>query len=152
MKYNVITIGKPKESGLRDALSFYQERLGKLASVEVTHLSEIKNGKAHDKQERESETLFKAAHGLVVLLDERGKTYGSRALADKMEQLDVMGDSAVSFLIGGADGHTPELRDKADLVLSLSSLTFSHELALVVLMEQLYRVEAIRAGHPYHRD
>jgi 23S rRNA (pseudouridine1915-N3)-methyltransferase len=58
----------------------------------------------------------------------------------------------IAFLIGAADGHTPELRDKCDLLLSLSSMTLQHEIALVVLMEQLYRIETIHAGSPYHRD
>ena len=71
----------------------------------------------------------------------------------KPRLLEHRGDiKSVAFLIGASDGHTDELRTKADLLLSLSSLTLQHELALVVLLEQLYRVASMKAGSPYHRE
>jgi 23S rRNA (pseudouridine1915-N3)-methyltransferase len=74
-------------------------------------------------------------------------------LAKRFGQLELRGDiKCVAFLVGASDGHTQELRENADLLLSLSSLTLQHELALVVLLEQLYRVASMKAGSPYHRE
>jgi 23S rRNA (pseudouridine1915-N3)-methyltransferase len=86
-------------------------------------------------------------------LDERGETLSTRRFAEKLTALADRGDvKTLAFLIGAADGHTPELRTACDWVLTLSPLTLQHELALVVLLEQLYRVASLRAGTPYHRD
>lgn len=72
--------------------------------------------------------------------------------AKRFEDLELRGDiKSVSFLIGASDGHTPELREQSDEVWCLSKLTLQHELALVVLLEQIYRVATLRRGEPYHR-
>lgn len=88
----------------------------------------------------------------VIVLDERGLNIGSRELAEKIENWQINGCSEICFLIGGADGHLQSTRDRADLVLSFGKLTLPHILMRAVLMEQIYRVQTIIAGHPYHRD
>ena len=103
--------------------------------------------------EHESETLLARSEGMLrVALDERGDQIPSRALAQKLAQWELQRTKAVAFLIGGADGHTDALRRAADWRWSLSPLTLQHELALLVLLEQLYRARCINAGTPYHRD
>jgi 23S rRNA (pseudouridine1915-N3)-methyltransferase len=87
-----------------------------------------------------------------LVLDERGERLTSRQFARLIEELELGGVRRAAFLVGGSDGHSEEVRAKADRVLSLSSLTLQHELALVVLLEQLYRGYAILRGLPYHRD
>jgi len=93
-----------------------------------------------------SEGMFRVA------LDERGAEIGSRALAQRISEWEMTAKRDVALLIGGADGHTAEVRQAAGWVWSLSQLTLQHELALVVLLEQLYRAYTIKAGTPYHRD
>ena len=87
------------------------------------------------------------------MLDERGKMPTTRDFAGQLSALELRGDiKTVAFLIGAADGHNPSVRQAADMILSVSGFTLQHELALVVLLEQLYRVASIKAGTPYHRD
>ena len=87
----------------------------------------------------------------VVVLDERGVNISSLDLAAKIEGWLLNGCSEICFLIGGADGHLEETRQKADLVLSFGKLTLPHILMRAVLAEQIYRAETIISGHPYHR-
>ena len=87
----------------------------------------------------------------VVVLDERGKNMTSPELAEIFENWMTAGTSEICFLIGGADGHLEETRQKADLILSFGKLTLPHILMRAVLVEQIYRAETIIAGHPYHR-
>ena len=78
---------------------------------------------------------------------------GTRAFAEKLDTLATRGDvKTVAFLIGAADGHNEALRSACDLLLALSPFTLQHELALLVLLEQLYRVASLKSGSPYHRD
>ncbi len=102
----------------------------------------------------EGEVLLKSLpdKALVVLLDERGKDISSRALAEKMQAWQESGPQDIVFLIGGADGVTDGVRDRADFVLAFGCKTWPHKLVRVMLLEQLYRVQQINAGHPYHRE
>lgn len=88
----------------------------------------------------------------VVVLDERGENMKSLELAAKVENWMLNGCSDICFLIGGADGHLPSTRERADLVLSFGKLTLPHMLMRVVLTEQIYRIQTIINHHPYHRE
>ncbi len=88
----------------------------------------------------------------VVVLDERGENMKSLELAAKIENWMLNGCSDICFLIGGADGHLPSTRERADLVLSFGKLTLPHMLMRVVLAEQIYRIQTIINHHPYHRE
>lgn len=114
---------------------------------------EIKE-KDNASQEEEARFLQESIpHGAkVVVLDERGENMKSTALAAKFENWMLNGCSEICFLIGGADGHLPSTREKADLLLSFGKLTLPHMLMRVVLCEQIYRVQTIIAHHPYHRE
>ena len=87
-----------------------------------------------------------------VALDERGEQCSSRELAERVGRWEQDRVKSIALLIGGADGHSQALRDQADWRWSLGRLTFQHELALVMVLEQIYRAYAIKAGLPYHRD
>ena len=108
----------------------------------------------NSNQEEEAKYLQSAIPqgAKVIVLDERGVNIGSRELAEKIENWQINGCSEICFLIGGADGHLQSTRDRADLVLSFGKLTLPHILMRAVLMEQIYRIQTIIAGHPYHRD
>ena len=146
MHYRIIVIGKPALEWARDGVADYLRRLQRYTKVELEYLKE---GTAAQNSER----LLKASAGcLRVVLDERGRlptTAAARATVDRWER--EPGVKRVAFLLGGADGHTEALRREAGELWALSPLTLQHELALVVLLEQLYRVHTIKRGEPYHR-
>jgi 23S rRNA (pseudouridine1915-N3)-methyltransferase len=93
-----------------------------------------------------------APGGVSVVLDERGETLSSKALADRLGGWRDRGVPEAQFLIGAADGHDEETRQKADLLLSFGPATWPHLLARAMLAEQLYRATSILANHPYHRE
>ncbi len=147
MQYRIIVAGKPALPYAKMAVDDYIKRLTRYGSYELLI---VKAG----EQEAVSERLLQASNGCFrIALDERGETPTTRELARTFDSMKMAGEvKTIAFLIGAADGHTPELRKDCDLMLSLSSMTLQHEIALVVLMEQLYRIETIHAGSPYHRD
>ncbi len=147
MKFLVIHAGKPALAFAKAGIEEYLKRLSRHGNYE---LRAVKDGDRIAVSER----LLDASEGCYrIALDERGKTPTTRAFAEKLNSLEMDGNiKTVAFLIGASDGHTPELRRRSDMVLSLSSMTMQHELALLVLLEQLYRLATIKAGSPYHRD
>ena len=151
MRYRILAVGQLKRGFYAEGCSFYLDRLQRMAPAEVI---EIKDGKDRDSDKRnvaESNSLLQQADGKVVVLDERGKNFGSEELAAIVSGWETEGVSRLSLLIGGANGHGPQLREHAGAIWRLSDLTLPHELARLVLLEQLYRIETIRSGHPYHR-
>lgn len=150
MRYQIITIGKLKRGFLAEGCAFYAQRLENYGKVEVLELKEGR-GSAKEVQEAESTALLAAAKGHLVALDETGQEFTSEGLAAHITALENRAVSQLSVLIGGANGHTAALKLQADELWRLSALTLPHELARLVGLEQLYRAETIRAGHPYHR-
>ncbi len=145
MKLRIITVGKPKLKFITPGVEMYLQRLQPYGACEwVT----VKSG----TKTSEGELLLKASTaGVRVILDEFGKTIGSVELSEKINNWEFEAIREVNFLIGGADGHSDEVKSVADWKWSLSKLTLQHELALLMLMEQLYRAQTIRRGEPYHR-
>lgn len=112
--------------------------------------------KEKDNATQDEEATFLQANiphnAKVIVLDERGENMKSTELAAKIASWQLNGTSEICFLIGGADGHLQSTRDKADLLLSFGKLTLPHMLMRAVLAEQIYRIQTIIAGHPYHRE
>lgn len=153
MRYQIIAIGKIKHKYLVGGLQYYQKLIKAFAKIEIIELKEAKAKTRAEVQALESKALLKAAkQSFIICLDETGKQFKSLALAKEISKLESSSISRVSFLIAGAEGHSKELKAKANLLLSLSELTFNHEMVRLILLEQIFRLEAIRAGHPYHRD
>lgn len=147
MNIRLIAAGKPALAYAKAGIDEYLKRLTRHGSYELVIV------KAGGRDEVSARLLERSAGAYRVALDERGEALGTRALADRLAALERRGDvKTLAFLVGAADGHCPELRAACDWVLTLSPLTLQHELALVVLLEQLYRVAALRSGSPYHRD
>jgi len=147
MRFRVIVAGKPALGYAKTAVDDYLKRLGRHGTYEFSIV------KAGDREAVSARLLEASAGCYRIALDERGESPSTRKLAERMDALEMAGEvKTVAFLIGAADGHTPGFRKDCDLILSLSSMTMQHELALVVLMEQLYRLATIKAGSPYHRD
>ena len=141
MKIHLVMLGKTRRPELRALTDDFVARIGRFAAIQVTEL-----------REDSAASLRKLAidpAATVVLLDDAGKQHTSSQFAAWLGDLRDRGAREIVFLCGGAEGFPESLHRRATQKLSLSSLTFSHELARVMLAEQLYRAFAILAGHPY---
>ena len=145
MKHQIIAAGKPALGYAKTGVAEYLKRLKRYGSYELKH---IKDGSSEDVSHRLSET---SEGTLRIVMDERGEHLTTTQFTRKINDWEMRGIKRASYLIGASDGHTEALRNRADLVWALSPLTLQHELALVVLLEQLYRVATIQRGEPYHR-
>ena len=146
MHFKILVIGKPSLVWAKAGAEDYMYRLQRYGRAEMECLKE-------GTQAQNAERLLKASDGCHrVVLDERGRLCDTAAARASLERWEIdAGIKRVAFLIGGADGHPPQLRSAAHELWALSPMTLQHELALVVLLEQLYRVQTIRRGEPYHR-
>lgn len=146
MKINICAIGKlKKKSSEAEIIDEYKKRLSwDLQIKEMDNTTQLEEAKFLQKSIQNN--------AKVIVLDERGENLSSIELAKKIEKWQVSGTSEICFLIGGADGHMDETREKADLILSFGKLTLPHMLMRVVLVEQIYRLQTIISGHPYHRE
>ena len=146
MKWQVLAIGKPSLAYAKAGVEEYRKRLGRYATVDLLH--DWKDAGS----EKNSEALLAASEGAVrIALDERGEPWTTAVLVERVRDWQMSGVKRVALLIGGADGHSPALREKADHVVAMSGFALQHELALVVLLEQIYRVHTVLKGEPYHR-
>ncbi len=150
MKYHIVAVGKLRRGFLQAGCAHFLERLRPYAKVEVRELKEGR-GSPQQIKEQESAALLSAATGYKIVLDEHGFEHSSASFAARIGELETRSLGQLSFLLGGANGHSESLKEAADELWSLSKLTLPHELARLVLLEQIYRAETIRAGHPYHR-
>ncbi len=152
MKINIVAVGKIKEKFYVDALDEYVKRMSRYADFKVVELSEASASKSPQEQiEIESNRLLEKAKGFVVALDPKGEKLTSNALAQKISQKALEGISEISFLIGGSFGLDKKLKDKSDMLLSFSDMTFPHQLFRVMLAEQIYRAFTIINNTPYHK-
>lgn len=147
MQWRILAIGKPRLPYARSGIEEYSGRLQHCGAFQIEYL------KSGTRESESAALLERSAGWRRVVLDERGTQIGSRALADRLTGWELQGQGkGIALLIGGADGHTESLRQSADWIWSLTPLTLQHELALVVVLEQLYRAYSIKSGSPYHRD
>ncbi len=152
MRYHIVAVGALKRGFYAEGATFYLKRLRAFGKVEVSEVKESRASLPEAKRLESAQLLRVAQGGYRVALDEGGRLFGSAALAEHVAKLELRGVSSLSLLLGGAAGHSPDLEQSVDETWSLSPLTLPHDLARLVLLEQLYRVETIRAGHPYHRE
>ena len=154
MKYTVIAVGKLKERFWKDACAEYLKRLGGYAKVEVREVADIDPTRAVDaSRNREGASILSSipdrAH--VILLAIEGKERSSEELSQRLDQLALGGNSDIVFIIGGSDGVSDAVRARANETLSFGRITMPHNLARVVLLEQIYRAIKISRGEPYHK-
>jgi 23S rRNA (pseudouridine1915-N3)-methyltransferase len=144
MKLRIICIGKLKEQGTKDWLAEFDKRLTKYADVEWIELKES------TPSDEAKEILKKVKDSdFCVVLDKGGKTLASETFADFIRKQTMQKD--ICFVIGGPFGITDDLKKRANLVLSFGPMTFSHQIARIVLAEQIYRAFTIIKGEPYHK-
>jgi 23S rRNA (pseudouridine1915-N3)-methyltransferase len=153
LQINILTVGNLKEKYLRDACAEYLKRLQAYAKLTVTEVEEEKKGTAIIRKQKEGERILKklASDTYVIVLAIEGKNFSSDQFAAKINQLGTYGNSHLTFVIGGSDGLSPEVIQKADLKLSFSKMTFPHQLMRVFLLEQIYRGFKIIRGENYHK-
>ncbi len=143
MKLKIITIGEPKLSFAKEGFEEYIRRLNAFHKINVVHLKDGVN---------DERILSEISNTFCVVLDENGKEFSSKELAYFLDEKAVQGVSEICFVVGGPNGHSDELKDKADKLWSFGKMTLPHDLAMVVLSEALYRASTINVNHPYHRD
>jgi 23S rRNA (pseudouridine1915-N3)-methyltransferase len=139
-RIRILAVGKVRKGWVQEGIALYRRRLPGLEIAELKDSTMVKEAEAISAALRPEERL--------VVLTEEGRTLDSLAFA---EQLRGSGSERIAFVIGGADGLEPALKAQAHWRLSLSPLTFPHELARLLLLEQLYRARSIQQGGPYHR-
>ncbi len=154
MNFHLLTVGKLRDRSIAALCSEYEKRLNRGGTLIIDEVRE-ERGAGDDKRiiERECGRLReKIPHGAyVVALDPRGDSCSSEELAARFEHLALAGRSRLTFVIGGPLGLERQFVQSADWVLSLSRMTFPHELARLILLEQLYRADSITRGEPYHK-
>ena len=155
MHIRVLAVGDRQPSWVDDAFGIYTGRFPREWKFRLDVIPTVrrqKNDKSRQAMEAEGETILARldAPEQVILLDERGKQMGSKALAAKLSDWQADGRD-LCFIIGGPDGVSAACRQRADFTWSLSQLTLPHGLARVLLAEQLYRAHTLHTGHPYHR-
>lgn len=155
MHIRLLAVGDRQPSWVDEAFARYSERLPRQWKFRLDTIATVrrnKNEKSSRAKEAEGEQILGklAPQEQIVLLDERGKQFNSRSLAEKLTDWQCEGRD-LCFVIGGPDGVSDACRQRADITWSLSPLTLPHGLARVVLVEALYRAWSLQSGHPYHR-
>lgn len=159
MRVAIAAIGRMKQGPERELVARYLDRAkasGKplaLTGFDILEFVESRASSSDARKDEEARVLRAALpEGIVVALDEHGKSMPSAAFANLLLRWRDDGRPAASFVIGGADGLDPAFSKAADLTLSFSPLTWPHQLVRIMLAEQLYRTTTILSGHPYHRE
>ncbi len=147
MRFRFVWVGKTKNKNYLALQTEYERRLSFFVRSEIV---EIKDSNKEIESKRILETMNHS--GFVCLLDVKGRSVSSPELAKTIGNWQNRAVKDVTFIIGGAEGVTAEVVEKADYSLSLSFLTFTHEMARVLLLEQLYRAFTIIKGFPYHNE
>jgi 23S rRNA (pseudouridine1915-N3)-methyltransferase len=159
MRVMIAAVGRLKSGPERDLAERYLKRAGQTGrSVGLTSLDviEIRESRADNTARRMLEESIAIANvipdrAVTVLMDERGESMPSAAFAGRLQGWRAQDKPAVVFVIGGADGLAPALKDRSNLTIGFGAATWPHQLVRVMLLEQLYRAVTILSGHPYHR-
>lgn len=160
MSINIIAVGKLKESYLRDAASEYSKRLSGFCRLKVIELpesrlsenpgeKEIQNALDSEAKLIDSYLNNGSAYNIAMCIE--GKQLSSNELSAKINDAGINGKSTVNFIIGSSFGISPAIKNKADFRLSMSKMTFPHQLARILLLEQIYRAFQILNGGKYHK-
>lgn len=142
MKLHITTVGTPKLPYAKQGWEEYWNRLKHFHTIRVTHIADKHNDAEHIRQA--------IGNAFTIVMEIKGKQFSSEGLAEFLENKSQEGRE-LCFVIGGPDGLPEEVRSSADLQWSMSQLTFPHDLAMVVLLESLYRASTINAGTKYHK-
>ena len=155
MKIVLVVVGKTNEKYLIEGISDYQKRLKHYINFEIVEILNIKNVKNFSEKQlikKEGEMILKQINtsDYLVLLDDQGNDFSSPSFADKLQQWMISGKKRLVFVVGGAYGFSQEVYNRGNEKLSLSKMTFSHQMVRLFFVEQLYRGYTILNNEPYH--
>ncbi|MBC7075328.1 MAG: 23S rRNA (pseudouridine(1915)-N(3))-methyltransferase RlmH [Syntrophomonadaceae bacterium] len=159
MKYRIISVGKINERFFAEGINEYLKRLAPYASIQLVEgLEERVRPRAGEREiakflDKEGDKVLKflGKNDLLIVFDGRGKSLSSEGLAEYMANWNVSGCNCVNLVIGSSHGLANKVKEKADNIISLSRMTFPHQMAVLILAEQVYRAFKILRGEPYHR-
>lgn len=155
MEIKLIVVGKTKSSELVRLINEYVKRINFYKKFKIIIVNSLKSKKNSEKEIKkiEGENVLKSVkkNELIFLLDENGKSFNSRKFADFLSNKFKTNKSIV-FVVGGAHGFSNEIKQKSNEIISLSEMTFSHQIIRLFFSEQLYRALTIINNHPYHND
>jgi 23S rRNA (pseudouridine1915-N3)-methyltransferase len=157
MKVFLVTIGKTDDQYIVEGIIKYVKRINRYHPFEIVYIPDIKKSKKlsfSEQKKQEGLVLLKelARFDKVILLDENGKNYTSMKFAKSFEKYTITGFKNLAFVIGGPYGFSDEVKSKYREKLALSEFTFSHQLVRLLFVEQLYRINTIIKGEPYHHQ
>ncbi|MBQ6762426.1 MAG: 23S rRNA (pseudouridine(1915)-N(3))-methyltransferase RlmH [Bacteroidales bacterium] len=157
MEVKLVTVGKTDVPWVKEGLDLYVSRLRHYVPFTLVEIPQLKNVSAFSQEqikEKEGELILKqvAPGETVILLDERGRQYRSVEWADWIQRQLSMGGKGLVFVVGGAYGFSQKVYDRSNGLVSLSIMTFSHQMVRTVFAEQLYRAFTIIRGEPYHHE
>lgn len=157
MEIELLTIGKTNVDFVKAGIDEYCNRLKRYVGYSITSLPDVKNaGRLSESEQKEAEgklLLSKfTTSDYVMLLDERGEMYTSRKFSERLQKLMASGKKRLLFVVGGPYGFSDAVYQRADGMLSLSKMTFNHEMIRLFFTEQVYRAMTILRGEPYHHD
>jgi len=159
MQIRIIAVGKIKERYLQEAIAEYEKRLRSYAKLHIVELSDERRSLSASPsiesmaKEKEGERILAAIPegSVVIALDVKGQNWSSEELAALFRERELSGENQLTFIIGGDLGLSPAVIARSDLRLSLSKMTFTHPMARMLLVEQVYRAFRIIRGEPYHK-
>jgi 23S rRNA (pseudouridine1915-N3)-methyltransferase len=157
MKIKLLVIGKTDDKNLQQLIDDYQKRLGFYSKFELIVIPDIKNAKnitENQQKEKEGELILKQLDSSdeLILLDEKGKQFRSVEFADLLQKKMNSGIKQLLFVVGGPYGFSDKLYKMANAKISLSKMTFSHQMVRLFMVEQLYRAFTILKNEPYHHE
>ena len=157
MNIELLTVGKTDVKWVKEGLDVYVARLQHYVQFKVTEIPELKKAQALSRdqiKEREGELILKhlQPQDTLILLDEHGIEYRSTEFAGMLEKYMLQGAKNLVFAVGGAYGFSPAVHARARAKMSLSKMTFTHQMVRTVFAEQLYRAFTILRGEPYHNE
>ena len=157
MRITLLTVGKTNDLSFKNAISEYQKRLKFYISFDIEEIPSLKNTKnltEDNQKQKEGELILKylQPEDEVVLLDDKGSEFTSKQFASYIEKKSASGLKRLVFVVGGPYGFSQEVYQRANDKVSLSRMTFSHQMVRLVFTEQLYRAMTILRGEPYHHE
>jgi len=157
MKIALLQTGKTTDKNIEELVDLYSKRIKKYSVFEIITLSDVKNTRnmpVPEQKIKEASKILKSVNedDYIILLDERGKELRTLEFSSALEKIFFMPKKRIVFVIGGPWGFSQSVYDRADYKMSLSKMTYPHQLVRLLFLEQLYRVFTIIKGEPYHHE